>query len=107
MPELARQGITEQELDRELALLPRVADAERAVATDYAAASRKSARDYNTREYVLRHLQAIVKRQSREERTSLDTAEEHFWAEVARAIHTRIIDPAFSMPAKKGMLVNP
>lgn len=107
MPELARQGITEQELDRELALLPSVADAERAAATDYVAASRKSAHEYNTRTYVLRHLQAIVKERSREERTSLDTAEEHFWSEVARVIHTRIIDPAFSMPAKKGILVNP
>jgi len=107
MPELARQGITEQELDRELALLPTVADAERAAATDYVAASRKSAREYNTRAYVLQHLQAIVKQRSRKERISLDTAEEDFWSEIARAIHTRIIDPVFSMPAKKGILVNP
>ena len=107
MPELVRQGITAQELDRELALLPSVADAERAAATDYVAASRKSAREYNIRPYVLRHLQAIVKQRAREERTSLDTAEEHFWSDIARTIHTQIIDPAFSMPAKKGILVNP
>ena len=107
MPELARQGITGQELDRELTLVPTLADAERAAATDYVAASRKSAREFNTRPYVLRHLHALVKKRSIEDRTSFAIAEEHFWSDVARAIHTQIIDPAFSMPAKKGILVNP
>jgi hypothetical protein len=107
MPELARQGITTQELDRELALVPTVADAERAAATDYVAASRKSAREFTARKYVLRHLHAIVTKRSIEDRTSFDIDEEHFWSDVARAIHTQIIDPAFSMPAKKGIMVNP
>jgi|GEM_PF-1670249 len=107
LPELAKQGVTPQELDLELLHLPTIADAERAAATDYVSATRESAREYNTRLYVLQHLQAIVRKRALDERVPLDVAEESFWSEIARAIHTRIVDPAFSMPERKGILVSP
>jgi sugar phosphate isomerase/epimerase len=106
LPELAKQGITTTELDWEVAHLITVAEAERAAAIDYVADNERSSRAYHTRQFALQHLRTIVMKRSVSERKSFEAAEEELWSEMAEAIHTRIIDPAFQMPDKKGILVN-
>jgi hypothetical protein len=105
LPELAKQRIAPKELDWEVAHLPTIADAERAAAVDYVADNEKSARAYHIRQFALKHLQEIVIKRSVSERLSFEGAENELWSEIAAAIHTRIIDPAFQMPEKKGILV--
>ncbi len=107
VPELAKDGVTAKELEWELAHFPTIRDAERAAAIDYFATSEESGRVYLTRRFILQHLQTIVTKRSANEHVSFDVAEERFWSEIAGAIHMRIIDSAFEMPEKKGILVNP
>jgi hypothetical protein len=54
----------------------------------------------------VKHLQAIVRKRASEQGVSFDVAEEAFWSEVSRAAHTQIMDQAFNMPEKKGILVS-
>ncbi len=104
--ELSKHGITAHDLDWELDHLPTIADAERTAAKDFVAEGRQAARDSYARPYIIKHLREIVTKRSLAEHLSFDSAEERFWSEVARATHTRIVDPAFELPDRKGILVS-
>jgi tetratricopeptide (TPR) repeat protein len=107
LPELAKQGITPNELDWEVAHVLTIAEAERAAAMDYVADNERSLRAYHTRQFDLQHLRELLIKRSVSERKSLEAAEEELWSEIAESIHTRMIDPAFQIPDKKGILVGP
>jgi len=103
---LESQHITEQDLAWELEHLTTVAAAERAAAKDYLAETRQATRDDRARPFVLAHLHAIVTQRAAARHISFDAAEEELWSDVACATHTRIVDPAFTLPDRKGILVN-
>lgn len=106
LAELSKQGITAQDLDWELGQLPTLLDAERAAAKDFVAEGRQATRDYYAGPYVIEQLREIVSLRAAAEHASFDSAEEQFWTNVAHATHTRIIDPSFSLPDQKGILIS-
>jgi hypothetical protein len=105
LAELARLNIPARDLDWELQHLPTLADAERTAAKDFVAEGRKSMRESFAHPYLLAHLHDLVQQRATAHHLPFDAAEEQFWSEVAQATHTRIVDPAFSMPERKGLLV--
>jgi hypothetical protein len=106
LTELSKEGVTAQELDWEFEQVPTIAGAERLAARDCVAELRQAARDNHSLPYILEHLREIVRKRAAAEHVSFDAVEEQFWSEVARATHTRIVDPAFSLPDRKGILVS-
>ncbi len=104
--ELSKEGITARDLDWEFEHVPTLADAERVAARDLVAEGRQASRDNHSLPYILEHLREMVSKRAAAEHISFDAAEEQMWSEVARATHTRIVDPAFSLPDRKGILVN-
>ena len=107
LAELAERNIPARDLDWELEHLPALADAERTAAKDFVAEGRQSARDAFARPYLLAHLHELVQQRATAKHISFEAAEEQFWADVAETTHTRIVDTAFSMPERKGLLVTP
>ena len=105
--DLEDHHIAEQDLTWELDHLPTVSAAERAAARDFTAETRAAIRRTEGRPFILGHLRDIVRNRASAERVSFDTAEERFWSDVARATHTNIVDPAFRLPDRKGILVKP
>lgn len=103
--ELAKRGIAARDLDWELEHLPTLAEAERTAAKDFLAEGRQSARDSFARPYLLAHLHELVQQRATARHITFEAAEEQFWAEVAASTHTRIVDTAFSMPERKGLLI--
>ena len=66
---------------------------------------RDSVKESYARPFLLDHLRELVEKRAAAERMSFEVAEERFWSEIARTTHTRIIDSAYTMPARKGILV--
>ena len=106
LSELSKQRLTARDLDWEIEHLPTLAAAEKAAAKDYVAEGRQAARDYYAHVSYLDHLRRIVQQRAAATNSPFTAAEEQLWSDVARATHTRIVDPAFTMPARKGILVN-
>jgi len=106
LADLSKQRVTARDLDWEVDHLPTIAAAEKAAAKDYVAEGRQAARDYYAHLSYLVHLRRIVEQRAVAEHVPFAAAEERFWSDVARATHTRIVDPAFTLPARKGILVN-
>jgi hypothetical protein len=104
--ELSKQGITASDLDWETRAVPTMSAAEHTASKDFVAEGRQATRDMYARPYILEHLREIVRKRAKAQHRSFEDAEEAFWSDVAHATHTRIIDPAFSLPTKKGILVN-
>jgi hypothetical protein len=104
LAQYGKQGVTADELDRELRHLPTLAEAQRAAATDQVEDGRRAVRQYYTRPYLLSKLRAMVRKRADTSHLSFDEAEQRFWAEIARETHTRIVDPAYAMPDMKGIL---
>jgi hypothetical protein len=105
--DLLGSGVAPSELEWELDHLPTIAAAERTAAKDFGAEVREAARKDYAQPFILDHLRRIVAKRAVAERISFETAEEEFWSGVARSSHTRIIDPAFRLPEKKGILAHP
>jgi hypothetical protein len=105
--DLVRSGVAPSELEWELDHLPTIAAAERTAGKDFAAEVREAARKDYAQPFILDHFRRIVAKRAVAERISFETAEEEFWSGVAASIHTRIIDPAFRLPEKKGILAHP
>jgi len=104
LSDLKQHDIAAAELDRELEHLPTLAEAERAAAKDQVADGRRAVRDYYARQYRLDALRELVRKRAVAETVSFAVAEEHFWSEIARDTHTRIVDPTYTMPDRKGIL---
>lgn len=104
--ELAKQGIAAVDLDWQLVHLPTIADAERTAAKDFVAEGRQASRDYYAQPFVLKHIADIVDKRARHAHISFEAAEEQFWTDLISSTHTHIIDRAFTMPDRKGILVN-
>jgi hypothetical protein len=104
--DLSNRGISASELDWELNHLPTVAAAERMARKDFVAEGQEAAREDYAHPFILDHLRRIVLKRSAVEGVPFEKAEEEFWSDVSRSIHTRVIDPAFVLPAQKGILVD-
>jgi hypothetical protein len=106
LSDLSRQGIRTQELDWELEQLPTVAAAQKVASKDFVADGERAAREYHTTQYVVSHLRKMVERRVASRRVSFETAEEQFWSEIVAKTHTRIVDPSYRLPPRKGVLVS-
>lgn len=107
LADLSKSSIADRDLDWELQHVPTLAVAERTASKDFVAEGQQAARDFYNRAYLVKHLHDIVNKRAEAGHVSFAIAEEEFWSEVARDTHTRIVDPAYSMPERKGLLVNP
>jgi len=106
LADIEHEGIPARDFNWELAHVRTVRDAERAAAKDFVADGERGMREYQVRMHGLGHLSEIVKQRAIAGHVGFETAEERFWSEIARATDTRIIDPVFAMPGRKGILVN-
>src|SRR5712691_11128811 len=104
--DLSRQGIKTQELDWELEQLPTVAVAQKVASKDFVADGERAARDYYTGRYVTDHLRKIVEQRAASRRISSEASEEQFWSEIVAKTHTRLVDPSYHLPPRKGVLVS-
>ena len=104
--DISAQGITERELNWEIAHVRTEAEAERAARKDFVADGERATREYYTQIHELARLRDIVRRQAAAESRTFDEEEKQFWSHIAMATHTRILDPAFVIPEQKGILVS-
>jgi hypothetical protein len=103
--DLAKEGIAPHDLDMALEYVPTLADAERTAARDRVAEIRESVNESFREPFLLDHLRELVLRRAAAQKVSFDVAEQQFWSEISQITHTRIIDLAYTMPDRKGILV--
>jgi hypothetical protein len=97
-------GVTKSELDREVAHNRSEAWLETGVKRATIEEVERASRDAMVLVIFGDHLRDLIKKRATEAHVSVGDAEEQLWTEVANRTHTHVVDPAFHLPEKRGVL---